>query len=806
MTFSARGMAQAKHPLVISFDAPPGDITVTRDTVLEFRRDLPESEPKHHYVVTCRDQIRDFGDFVGRVTMHWDPAKELGDYFPLTVWTGNPGPQGTPILHFRVHIVEIPPALFVPFPGSDNVVGSVELNVQSGKRGESPPPVDLYLDGRPLGLTTDVSGKAIWNATAVLPGPHNLQGMARLSNGSTYTMELLPIQVVSPLRVTLYAPGGQLDLSKVNGEIPIRAFLLPDLNVRTVTYLLDGKPIGLRAAVPLDQFYWNPNGLTAGKHRLKLDITDVDNKVLHSLETIFTVLARPISDGLFITELPRPAGIVVPPAADEVSGAVHLVMPETPVQLLQPWTLRVEGSVGQKLRRATFYRDGKALPADPESYLALLWDPRCEQPGDYSFRAEVVGEDGKTLKTPSVTIHIPVRVALGTVPTPVIVTEKAHSVILKAQLLSGFQAKQVDFLVDGKVTASRVKAPFDQMEFDTADVETGPHRLQLQVTDTQGAMYTSQWIAFTVDNAPLIARRTQQTEEDKKSDEMARKALRTNELAKIRRSLTMGALGHGSRRGLIGTIYGLSVITETITDRITGTQTVISITGAIDLITATVSPGSGQVTLLNQAAPDTLGALQTAAEFCKRKVGQMGYTVNWPAINMEVQLGSTLPVSGPSAGAAYAVSLLSAALKRPIDSSVAITGAVGASGEIQPVGGVIFKGNAALSNPRIHTLIVPANWVSQLELDALYKLDPALFTSKRIIYAHNMEEVLRQSLIGYDKRYEQAEAYIQDALRAFLNEEYEKSVLDFTQARNLTPENVTILAWLDVVKAMKNKQ
>ena len=81
--------------------------------------------------------MRDSGDFVGKIILYWDPAKELGNYFPLTVWKGNPGVQGTQILRFRVHIVETPPALFVPFSGNDNVVGNVELSVQPGKRDHS---------------------------------------------------------------------------------------------------------------------------------------------------------------------------------------------------------------------------------------------------------------------------------------------------------------------------------------------------------------------------------------------------------------------------------------------------------------------------------------------------------------------------------------------------------------------------------------------------------------------------------------------------------------------------------------------
>ena len=799
-------LAQNKRPLVIALNAPPADVTVTRDTPIEFHADLPENEPRRHYVLCCRDLVRDFGDFTGKILLRWDPAKEPGDYYPLIVWRGNPGVQGTQILRIRLHVVASPPVVFVPMAGSDSVVGNVEVNVRPGKTGDSLPPVDLYVDGKPVGLTTDPSGKAVWNATTAVPGEHTIQGVARLSNGSSFTLEAMSIRVVPPLRVSLYAPGGQLDLSKINGEIPVHAFLLPDLRVRTVTYLLDGTPIGMRSAAPLDRIAWNPAGIKAGRHRLKLAVTDADNRVMNSPETSFTVVARQSSDGPWITELPRSAANAVPPSVEEIRSSWHIVAPQTSADLLQPWVFRVEATDGRKPTRVTFYRDGQILPADPESAVSLLWDPRSEQPGDYAFRAEVVGDDGKLVKTPPVTVHIPVRVALTPISDPVVVSNKTHTVTVKADLLAGLAPRKVDFWVDGKESASRLSGPFDQMELDTTDVETGPHRVQVQVTDTQGAVYTSQWIPFTVDNPPLVARRKQQAEEDRKYAEEAHRVERATELYRLRKALTGSAIGGGAQRvGHIGSVYGLTVLQETVTNRLTGASAVVYETGATMAVMAAVLPGSGQVSLLNQAALDSQTACQVAAEYCKRKVAQMGYTVNWSATDMKVQMDSALPVGGPSAGAAYAVSLVSAALKMPIDSSVALTGEIGPNGEVQAVGGIVFKGEAALSNPRIHTLIVPADWISQLELDALYRVDPALFTNKRIIYAHNMEEVLRQSLIGYDRRYEQSEALVQDALRAFLNEEYDKSLQNLTQARNLTPENVTILAWIDVVKRMKAK-
>jgi hypothetical protein len=800
-----RASAQSKHTLVIPLNPAPTDLTVTRDTIIEFQSKISEDGGKHLYFIKCRDQVREINSFSGKVILHWDPAKELGDYFPISVWTGSLG-QGILINRIRVHVVDTPPVMFVPLSNSEGIVGSVEISVKSSQPGEAVPPVDLSLDKEILNLTTDATGKVLWNSSTVSTGPHMIDGVAHLPNGSIFSLEPFTVKVLSPFRVSIYAPNETLDLSKINGEIPIRAFLLPGLNVKTVTYMLDGAPLGLRSSAPLNQFMWNPSGLPSGKHRLKLKITDVDGKIIQSPETIFSVVPRPRIDGLFITEAMRPSGTIVPEPHEAINQIAHVVVPQTADALFQSVTLAVALDNGQKPRWVTFYRDGQPIPADPETPVTVQWDPRGEQPGDYSFRADVMTDDGKTLYASAVTIHIPVRIALVPVPVPVLVTEKAHTLVIKANITAGLQPTQVDFLVDGAPLASRKTAPFDTIETDTTGVETGPHRLQLQVKDQQGAVYTSQWVPFTVDNAPLVGRRKHDDEEAKQQAVEGQKYEHSVALFKERKALAGAALNpRAQRTGQLGTVYGLTVVIGTLTNRLTGESRVASVTGSTDIVTGTLQTGTGQVMLHNQASTDTIFAAQTAAEFCRQKVAQLGYKVNWGIIDMHVEMRTNLPVGGPSAGAAYAAALVSSALKIPIDSSVAITGELGANGQVMAVGGVIFKGDAALSNPNIHTLIVPADWVSQADLDALYRANSSLFTNKRIIYAHNMEEVLRQSLIGYDKRYDQAEALIQDALRAFINAEFDKALLEFSQARSLTPENVTILAWIDVVKAMRMK-
>jgi SpoVK/Ycf46/Vps4 family AAA+-type ATPase len=86
-----------------------------------------------------------------------------------------------------------------------------------------------------------------------------------------------------------------------------------------------------------------------------------------------------------------------------------------------------------------------------------------------------------------------------------------------------------------------------------------------------------------------------------------------------------------------------------------------------------------------------------------------------PAKGMEKQIvgpGLTRsPVSGPSAGLAIAIAMLSAFFKVKVDPKVIMTGAITARGEIWPVGGLDYKGmgkiEAALSDKFAQKLIIP---------------------------------------------------------------------------------------------------
>ncbi|WCK53678.1 ATP-dependent protease LonB [Aneurinibacillus sp. Ricciae_BoGa-3] len=78
--------------------------------------------------------------------------------------------------------------------------------------------------------------------------------------------------------------------------------------------------------------------------------------------------------------------------------------------------------------------------------------------------------------------------------------------------------------------------------------------------------------------------------------------------------------------------------------------------------------------------------------------------------NLHVNFPGGGPVDGPSAGIAMATAIYSAIHSIPIDNYVAMTGEIGLSGAVKPIGGVVAKVEAAKSSGVKKVLIPQENW------------------------------------------------------------------------------------------------
>ncbi|MEM3636968.1 MAG: S16 family serine protease, partial [Thermoproteota archaeon] len=128
-----------------------------------------------------------------------------------------------------------------------------------------------------------------------------------------------------------------------------------------------------------------------------------------------------------------------------------------------------------------------------------------------------------------------------------------------------------------------------------------------------------------------------------------------------------------------------------------------------------------------------------------------------PAKGLEkinTRFGTAAPVSGPSAGLAIAVALISSITKLKVDPSVVMTGAITARGEVWPVGGLDYRGmgkiEAALADKYVKKLIIPKYNLEQLvETKSLEPLNKAGIIVEGV---SDVLEAAAESIIGLKDR------------------------------------------------------
>ena len=190
--------------------------------------------------------------------------------------------------------------------------------------------------------------------------------------------------------------------------------------------------------------------------------------------------------------------------------------------------------------------------------------------------------------------------------------------------------------------------------------------------------------------------------------------------------------------------------------------------GLVGVIEAIVNPhGSGKIQVIgSEAGESILASAQDAfihinsLSDWKFKDYDVYIEIVTPAKGMEKQIfapGITRPpVSGPSAGLAIAVAMLSAFLNVEVDPTVVMTGAITARGEVWPVGGLDYRGmgkiEAALSDRYARKLIIP-----KYNYERLKGFDTEKLLSERkikIIPVQTFLEAAVESLLGFSSQEE----------------------------------------------------
>jgi ATP-dependent Lon protease len=131
--------------------------------------------------------------------------------------------------------------------------------------------------------------------------------------------------------------------------------------------------------------------------------------------------------------------------------------------------------------------------------------------------------------------------------------------------------------------------------------------------------------------------------------------------------------------------------------------------GDILTVEASVVPGSGQLTLTGQLGSVMQESARAAITYTRSRAADLGLPADFFSthdVHIHVPAGA-VPKDGPSAGVTLATALISAATRRPVDRSWAMTGEVTLRGLVLPVGGIKEKVLAA-DRLRLRGVILPA--------------------------------------------------------------------------------------------------
>lgn len=399
-------------------------------------------------------------------------------------------------------------------------------------------------------------------------------------------------------------------------------------------------------------------------------------------------------------------------------------------------------------------------------------------PGIYNITYQAYDAKGAHFTGDAKTIEVPERATVK-VPSTVRVTELKETTSLAADLAAGLKSSRVDYFVGDTLIASSTRKPYEAFA-DFSTLKSGTYSVKAQVTTDDGATFTSPTNSITLTNRPDDDRLARLANEDAKrqaalqkeeqekqarlakqiSDDAAAKAeaerITKEEQANLaffwprrgfdekvfrNQAAALAFYVPEQRRGDVGKVHGLSIL---VADGVPQFGTPLT-------VMASVRPGTGKTNFLAFAEDNSRVTAEQAAEYCKLKT--TAFRWDWSKYDLTVgYLENDLKNGGNSAGAADALAMMSAVLNTPVDSSVAITGAITLQGQIEPVGGIGLKVESAFADTNVHSVIVPADAISTNDLIQLYVSRPALCLNRRVIFARNMDDVMNQALLGWNTK------------------------------------------------------
>jgi len=165
--------------------------------------------------------------------------------------------------------------------------------------------------------------------------------------------------------------------------------------------------------------------------------------------------------------------------------------------------------------------------------------------------------------------------------------------------------------------------------------------------------------------------------------------------------------------------------------------------GEILEIESSIIPGKGNLSLTGQLGEVMQESVHAALSYLRSKSKELGLKKSFTSTNdihIHIPEGAT-PKDGPSAGITMCVAILSALTKNPVKKDVTMSGEITLRGRVLAVGGLKEKLLAA-SRYNMKTAIV-----SKENFDDIQEIKSDLDQNLEIIYAENMDDVLKHALV-----------------------------------------------------------
>jgi len=164
--------------------------------------------------------------------------------------------------------------------------------------------------------------------------------------------------------------------------------------------------------------------------------------------------------------------------------------------------------------------------------------------------------------------------------------------------------------------------------------------------------------------------------------------------------------------------------------------------GDILQIEVAVVPGKGKLTITGKLGEVMNESAQAAMTYVRSRADLLGLERDFYQnidIHIHVPEGA-IPKDGPSAGITIATAIVSALVRRPVDSVLAMTGEISLQGRVLPIGGLKEKLMASVRSG-VKTVLIP-----EMNRKDLNEIGNEILDCLEIVTVSHMDDVLSRSL------------------------------------------------------------